>query len=268
MRAAAAEAAEALFTDAGPGPLAAPRVGPVQLADDGSRRLVASRTVQPGELLMAVRPLALAWDEQYDKAVAAAAGGSGAAPLDPADAKFLSLQAQLLGRRYRTSPGWGGAAGGANCLEPDGGGEDEHVFWARREAAAAAAAAAGAGAGAEPSSSSPSPSGPRTGPLGVWPEAALLRHSCSPNTVAYVVGEVLFVRAARKIGPGAGLTASLLPVGAGTGPAGGGGGGGAAADGIAAQAAEDEAGEGEGGGGGGGGRGRGGRPRYRLVRPH
>ncbi len=32
------------------------------------------------------------------------------------------------------------------------------------------------------------PAGPRVGPLGVWPGANLLNHSCMPNTVAYVVG--------------------------------------------------------------------------------
>lgn len=34
----------------------------------------------------------------------------------------------------------------------------------------------------------PEPAGPRAGPLGVWPGASLLNHSCMPNTVAFVVG--------------------------------------------------------------------------------
>ncbi len=71
----------------------------------------------------------------------------------------------------------------ANCLEPDGGAEDEYVFWARKEATTEAAAEATTSA-----SRSGRPAVRRRGPVGLWPEAAMLNHSCIPNTVTYIVG--------------------------------------------------------------------------------
>ncbi|GIL89236.1 hypothetical protein Vretimale_18572 [Volvox reticuliferus] len=119
----------------------------------------------------------------------------------------------------------------ANCLEPDGGAEDEYVFWARHEVTAATTAASASSPLSPPSLSSSSlPSSFRSsssltgsmerprrrrGPMGLWPEAAMLNHSCLPNTVAYIVGDTLFVRAARKVGGGSELTVSYLPVGSG-----------------------------------------------------
>ncbi|GFR51097.1 hypothetical protein Agub_g13425, partial [Astrephomene gubernaculifera] len=121
----------------------------------------------------------------------------------------------------------------ANCLEPDGGGEDEHVFWARRraaeraaEAAAGEVAAAGEAGGAEGGGAQiVPPSAPRPAVLGLWPPAAYLNHSCMPNTLAYLVGDTLFLRASRKISRDSELTLSYLPAGAGGagGVAGGGG---------------------------------------------
>ncbi|GLC59143.1 hypothetical protein PLESTB_001453100 [Pleodorina starrii] len=303
--AAAQAAADALFTDPSPAPLEAPRIGPVRVAALGGGRgrgLITTRTVQPGELLLAVRPLALAWDEQYDEdGDGGDGGGSGpGSDIEPADAKFLELQRQLLGRKYSARevawlsglvglPGGGAEQGSgqageqqqqqqqqeapplpeltsgsrpgereeeegsrdlplparlrdpdtladvvqANCLEPDGGAEDEHAFWARWAAAAAAAARTAPSADASPANSSatsspspsssvvpvpvPAPARRRRGPMGLWPEASLLNHSCIPNTVAYVVGDTLFVRAARRVGGGAELTVSYLPVGSGYG---------------------------------------------------
>ncbi|GLI60230.1 hypothetical protein VaNZ11_002318, partial [Volvox africanus] len=316
---AAQTAADALFIDPGQGTVQATCIGPVRVASLGGGRgrgLVTTRTVQPGELLLAVQALALAWDEQNNEGeVASNKSGSGStmADMDSADAKFLELQRQLLGRRYtpreaawlsslaglgpsedeeegeegeRNAAAAVTSAGGkcslppppelesslsregveetrqellplptrlrnpdaladvvqANSLEPDGGAEDEYAFWARHDAAAATAAVgnqdgeAVATTVAATSSSSSSSSSPslsssfgssspltglterprrRRGPMGLWPEAAMLNHSCLPNTVAYIVGDRLFVRAARKVGGGSELTVSYLPVGGG-----------------------------------------------------
>ncbi|KAG2500569.1 hypothetical protein HYH03_001339 [Edaphochlamys debaryana] len=274
ISAAAQAEANALFTDPGPGPLATPRVGSVQVANlEGGRGrgLVASRALAAGELVLAVRPLALAWDDSVGAgAEGADAGGDAAAGGQAlADAKFLELQRQLLARRYTTrEAAWmqtlvglpspegegegaqgaaarpqapelsaGAAADGepslplpdrlrdpdaladcvqANALEPDGGAEDEDAVWARLAAAAGAEAEAEvAESGSDTSAGALGPSGPRLGPVGLWPEAAMLNHSCSPNTVAYVIGDTLFVRASRKVSRGSELTVSYLPVGGG-----------------------------------------------------
>eukprot|EP00198_Chlamydomonas_reinhardtii_P010827 XP_001700164.1 histone methyltransferase [Chlamydomonas reinhardtii] len=315
VAAAAQAAADALFTDPGAGPLA-PQVGPVAIADLGDGRgrgLVASRTVQPGELLLAVRPLALAWDDglaALGSSLAQDPVGSEPTPgtpidedLDPdlglEDAKFLGLQRQLLSRRYTLREAeWlaslcglppvseeGQEQGGkapelppapaletvlavgtdtverrdvplpdrlrnrdiladvvqrcqprhvfyshamqANAFAPDGGCEDADAYWARRQVEDVAvgpmspddeyAAKVDAGDGDDgwEGDEEPEPAGPRAGPLGVWPGASLLNHSCMPNTVAFVVGDTLFVRAARKVAAGSELTVSYLPVGGG-----------------------------------------------------
>ncbi|PNG99766.1 Histone-lysine N-methyltransferase ASHR1, partial [Tetrabaena socialis] len=252
------------------------------------RGLVTTRSVLPGELLLAVAPLALAAEREPAVGTATAAAVVGEA-VDGADAKFLELQRQLLARRYTArEAAWlsslaglappgdddssaeaaaaaqdaavallpsppelaGAEAAGegrqqadgeaevllpmperlrdpdaladvvqANCLEPDGGAEDEAAFWARREAADAAGDG-GEGGGA-------SSAGPRVGPVGLWPVASMLNHSCQPNAVAYLVGDTLLVRATRNVGRDSELTISYLPVGGGVyGIDGGGGGGG------------------------------------------
>lgn len=290
MSAAATAAADALFLDPSAEPLAAPRVGPVEVkeAAGGGWSLVASRTVNPGELLLALRPAAIT----NDRAVRHAYGSRMASgELDGSDAKFLELQQQLLrGRHTARAAAWlnwlpglpmearddtaaagaerqsadgataqsasgapaavagrappelasadradgdgsgaeAEADGGlplpqrlrdnadaladvvqAHCFEPDGGAEDEHAFWARQ------AEQQGDQEQEEGESEGDEAAGPAPGVLGVWPEVALLRHSCSPNTVAYVVRDTLFVRAARKTGAGSELTVSYLPVGGG-----------------------------------------------------
>ena len=45
---------------------------------------------------------------------------------------------------------------------------------------------------------------------GLWPEFALLNHSCAPNTSALVVGGRLLLRAARPVLEGDELTTSYL----------------------------------------------------------
>lgn len=99
-----------------------PRLICIQCTDGRGRGLVASRTVQPGELLLAVRPLALAWDDglaALGSSLAQDPVGSEPTPgtpidedLDPdlglEDAKFLGLQRQLLSRRWARwrAEGW------------------------------------------------------------------------------------------------------------------------------------------------------------------
>ncbi|KAG2434854.1 hypothetical protein HXX76_007739 [Chlamydomonas incerta] len=306
VAAAAQAAADALFTDPGAGPLV-PQVGPVavaELGDGRGRGLVASRTVLPGELLLAVRPLALAWDDglaALGSSLAQDLVGTEPAPgtpldedLDPElnleDAKFLGLQRQLLSRRYTLREAeWlaslcglppvseegeeqGGSQGSkapelapapaletvlavgtdtverrdvsvpdrlrnrdiladvvqANAFAPDGGCEDADAYWARRQVEDVAVGPVSPddeyaakvdndddGDDGWEGDEELEPAGPRVGPLGVWPGASLLNHSCMPNTVAFVIGDTLFVRAARKVAAGSELTVSYLPVGGG-----------------------------------------------------
>ncbi|GLC35445.1 hypothetical protein PLESTB_000206400 [Pleodorina starrii] len=48
------------------------------------------------------------------------------------------------------------------------------------------------------------------GHIGLWPEFALFNHSCAPNTINYVVGEAMVVRASRHIKAGEEVTICYL----------------------------------------------------------
>jgi hypothetical protein len=48
--------------------------------------------------------------------------------------------------------------------------------------------------------------------LGIWPEVALLNHSCLPNVVVFALGDRLVVRAAKDLPAGAQLTRSYVGV--------------------------------------------------------
>ncbi len=63
----------------------------------GGWSLVASRTVNPGELLLALRPAAITNDRAVRQAYGSRMAGG---ELDGADAKFLELQQQLLRGRW------------------------------------------------------------------------------------------------------------------------------------------------------------------------
>lgn len=49
--------------------------------------------------------------------------------------------------------------------------------------------------------------------LGLWPELALVNHSCVPNALTYVVGDHLYLRAIRDIPPGRQVTKNYLGLG-------------------------------------------------------
>ncbi|GLI66882.1 hypothetical protein VaNZ11_010880, partial [Volvox africanus] len=46
--------------------------------------------------------------------------------------------------------------------------------------------------------------------IGIWPEFALMNHSCAPNTTTFTVGQMLLVQAVRDVPRGAQVTTSYL----------------------------------------------------------
>lgn len=75
----------------------------------------------------------------------------------------------------------------ANALTPEPQ-EDEDTYWARATATATATPTTSGSSNISSSSSNTEVAGPRNFPMGLWPEASLLNHSCQPNTISYVLG--------------------------------------------------------------------------------
>lgn len=79
-----------------------------------------------------------------------------------------------------------------------------------RASAAAASGQQGGGGEDQQGQRQQQPARPRA-LVGVWPEAALLNHSCAPNAAAVAVDGRLLARAARPVAKQAELTVSYLP---------------------------------------------------------
>ncbi len=48
-------------------------------------------------------------------------------------------------------------------------------------------------------------------PAGLWPEVALINHSCAPNSLSVLVGEAMIIRTTRNLRKGEEVTLSYLP---------------------------------------------------------